>query len=249
MRRASAPCRSARPSTSQPLAPAPLLPLTAGVLVFLVVSWSLLGPRLAKRTSWLTESSTACLLGLVTGVLLLIAHSIHSVEWSIIQQLLEFNAAGFFTCVGVCVHAWGGAAREQGLGCGSGMASPNGGRASGRRFASVPPAASTRVPNSWHFVAACTSVVCAAVELALSPRGALCPTPTHSPMPLLPPHTLSALPSMQPCSYLLPPVIWYAGLSVEKSLFFANLPSSECPTSMEASIPAACMLVATCAPL
>jgi hypothetical protein len=43
----------------------------------------------------LTEGSAACALGLFTGIILLIGRRLLS--WSIVTQLLEFNAAGFFT--------------------------------------------------------------------------------------------------------------------------------------------------------
>lgn len=43
----------------------------------------------------MTEGSAACALGLITGIILLIAHQL--LEWEFVTQLLEFNAAGFFT--------------------------------------------------------------------------------------------------------------------------------------------------------
>lgn len=43
----------------------------------------------------MTEGSAATWLGLITGILLLIAHQL--LDWEFVTQLLEFNAAGFFT--------------------------------------------------------------------------------------------------------------------------------------------------------
>jgi hypothetical protein len=43
----------------------------------------------------MTEGSAACALGLITGITLLIGHRF--LDWDIVTQLLEFNAAGFFT--------------------------------------------------------------------------------------------------------------------------------------------------------
>jgi hypothetical protein len=43
----------------------------------------------------MTEGSAACGLGLITGITLLIGHRF--LDWDIVTQLLEFNAAGFFT--------------------------------------------------------------------------------------------------------------------------------------------------------
>lgn len=43
----------------------------------------------------MTEGSAACALGLITGMILLVGH--HFMEWEIVTELLEFNAAGFFT--------------------------------------------------------------------------------------------------------------------------------------------------------
>jgi len=47
------------------------------------------------RSKYITEGSAACGLGLITGFILLIGH--HFLDWDIVTQLLEFNAAGFFT--------------------------------------------------------------------------------------------------------------------------------------------------------
>lgn len=47
------------------------------------------------RCKYLTEGSAACALGLATGVVLLLGHEF--LDWEIVTQLLEFNAAGFFT--------------------------------------------------------------------------------------------------------------------------------------------------------
>lgn len=47
------------------------------------------------RSRYLTEGSAACALGLTTGLILLVFHQFLS--WDIVTQLLEFNAAGFFT--------------------------------------------------------------------------------------------------------------------------------------------------------
>jgi hypothetical protein len=44
----------------------------------------------------MTEGSAACALGLFTGLMLLLFHQ--RVSWQAVTQLLEFNAAGFFTC-------------------------------------------------------------------------------------------------------------------------------------------------------
>lgn len=44
---------------------------------------------------FLTEGSAACALGLATGLALLLFHN--TLSWGVVQQLLEFNAAGFFT--------------------------------------------------------------------------------------------------------------------------------------------------------
>jgi hypothetical protein len=43
----------------------------------------------------MTEGSAACGLGLITGIVLLIGRAL--LDWEIVTQLLEFNAAGFFT--------------------------------------------------------------------------------------------------------------------------------------------------------
>lgn len=47
------------------------------------------------RSKYMTEGSAACALGLITGITLLIGHRF--LDWDIVTQLLEFNAAGFFT--------------------------------------------------------------------------------------------------------------------------------------------------------
>ncbi|WIA30258.1 hypothetical protein OEZ86_000348 [Tetradesmus obliquus] len=65
------------------------------VLVVLVMAWCLGGHHLAKRSRHFTEGSAACALGLATGLVLLVFH--HYTGWSWVNNLLEFNAAGFFT--------------------------------------------------------------------------------------------------------------------------------------------------------
>lgn len=50
---------------------------------------------LHPRVPFLTEGSAACALGLATGLALLLFHN--TLSWGVVQQLLEFNAAGFFT--------------------------------------------------------------------------------------------------------------------------------------------------------
>jgi hypothetical protein len=64
-----------------------------GILVLLVIVWSMLGPRVAQGTRHLTEGSAACLLGLGTGLVLLAFSSSSGMA----ERLLEFNAGGFFT--------------------------------------------------------------------------------------------------------------------------------------------------------
>jgi hypothetical protein len=44
----------------------------------------------------LTEGSAACALGLATGLVLLLGHRLF-LQWSVVTDLLTFNAAGFFT--------------------------------------------------------------------------------------------------------------------------------------------------------
>lgn len=57
-------------------------------VLFLLCHWSC-------RSKYMTEGSAACGLGLITGISLLIGHRF--LDWDIVTQLLEFNAAGFFT--------------------------------------------------------------------------------------------------------------------------------------------------------
>jgi len=71
----------------------PIQHTPTGVLVLLVLVWSMLGPKIAQRTPHLTEGSAACLLGLTTGLVLLVFSS-HS---GVAERMLEFNAGGFFT--------------------------------------------------------------------------------------------------------------------------------------------------------
>lgn len=68
-----------------------------GVLVLLVIIWSLLGHKAAARSQHLMEGSAACLLGLATGVVLLTVHISGSRGAEVAARLLEFNAGSFFT--------------------------------------------------------------------------------------------------------------------------------------------------------
>lgn len=62
--------------------------------MLLVLVWVVGGHSVAARSRHLTEGSAACLLGLVTGVALLVAHASGS---ALAGKMLSFNAGGFFT--------------------------------------------------------------------------------------------------------------------------------------------------------
>eukprot|EP00879_Flechtneria_rotunda_P019082 GHRR01020034.1.p1 GENE.GHRR01020034.1~~GHRR01020034.1.p1 ORF type:complete len:306 (+),score=108.56 GHRR01020034.1:288-1205(+) len=92
------PLVSPTPAPVQPASQAEMVHatnLSTCVLVILVMSWSIGGHHLTRRMRYLTEGSAACALGLTTGLILLVFH--HYLSWEIVTQLLEFNAAGFFT--------------------------------------------------------------------------------------------------------------------------------------------------------
>lgn len=69
--------------------------VSAGVLVFLLAVWTIAGHNISQRTKYLGEGSTACIMGLVTGALLLAFH--HYINKGVIHELLVFNSATFFT--------------------------------------------------------------------------------------------------------------------------------------------------------
>lgn len=83
------------PKSSQILAPP--FHRCAGVLVLLVIIWTLGGHRVVARTQYLTEGSAACLLGLATGLVLLAARAGGGGGAALADRLLEFNAGSFFT--------------------------------------------------------------------------------------------------------------------------------------------------------
>ncbi|KAI8467124.1 MAG: putative sodium/hydrogen exchanger, partial [Monoraphidium minutum] len=83
------------PSSSQESAH--ITSLSTGLLVLLVILWSLAGHRVARRSRYLTEGSAACLLGLATGLGLLAAHGSGGVGREVARRMLAFDAGGFFT--------------------------------------------------------------------------------------------------------------------------------------------------------
>ncbi len=66
----------------------------AGVLVFLVLLYSLLGHRFVIKSKYFTEGSAASALGLLTGLTLLVVFNHYN---GLLNQLLVFNSASFFT--------------------------------------------------------------------------------------------------------------------------------------------------------
>jgi hypothetical protein len=65
--------------------------------VLLVLLWSLVGHRVAARSPHLTEGSAACLLGLATGLVLLVVHAAGGAGSAVAARMLSFNAGSFFT--------------------------------------------------------------------------------------------------------------------------------------------------------
>jgi hypothetical protein len=63
----------------------------------LVILWSMVGHKVTAASQHLTEGSAACLMGLVTGLGLLVVHFIGGSGAALADALLEFNAGGFFT--------------------------------------------------------------------------------------------------------------------------------------------------------
>ncbi|CAL8467488.1 g7026 [Coccomyxa elongata] len=66
-----------------------------GLMVLLMVLWSAIGHQIASRTKYLGEWSAACILGLLTGLVILIMQRYMSAD--VVHQLLTFNPADFFT--------------------------------------------------------------------------------------------------------------------------------------------------------
>ncbi|GIM16542.1 hypothetical protein Vretimale_19126 [Volvox reticuliferus] len=87
--------------------------LTTGVLVLLAAIWSLLGHYLSSRSRYLNESGTACLLGLVAGTALLAWKD--TTNAGLVNGLLRFNSAAFFTYLLPPVIFYAGLSVEQRL--------------------------------------------------------------------------------------------------------------------------------------
>lgn len=68
--------------------------LPAALLVALMIVWATLGHRFASNTRFAGEGSTACLLGLVVGLVLLLARPLFHPE--VLQSMLSFDPANFF---------------------------------------------------------------------------------------------------------------------------------------------------------
>lgn len=79
--------------------PAPCLPphltaMCAALLVTLMIIWSTLGHRFAASTRFAGDGSTACLLGLVVGLLMVVARKLF--HPGVLQSMLSFDPANFF---------------------------------------------------------------------------------------------------------------------------------------------------------
>jgi formate-dependent nitrite reductase membrane component NrfD len=59
-----------------------------------MIVWATLGHRFAASTRFVGEGSAACLLGLVVGLLLLVAR--HLFHPQVLQSMLSFDPANFF---------------------------------------------------------------------------------------------------------------------------------------------------------
>eukprot|EP00884_Botryococcus_braunii_P015756 jgi/Botrbrau1/2864/Bobra.0036s0009.1 len=68
---------------------------TMGILVLLMVLWSSVGHQIAARTKYIGDASTACAMGLFTGLAVLVLQRYISAD--AVHQLLTFNPAEFFT--------------------------------------------------------------------------------------------------------------------------------------------------------
>ena len=66
----------------------------AALLVALMIVWATLGHRFAASTRFAGEGSTACLLGLAVGLLLLVARKLF--HPGVLQSMLSFDPANFF---------------------------------------------------------------------------------------------------------------------------------------------------------
>ncbi|KAL4856839.1 Peptidyl-prolyl cis-trans isomerase [Chlorella vulgaris] len=68
--------------------------LSTALLVALMIVWATLGHRFASNTRFAGEGSTACLLGLVVGLVLLLARPLFHPD--VLQSMLSFDPANFF---------------------------------------------------------------------------------------------------------------------------------------------------------
>lgn len=70
------------------------IPLCAALMVALMIVWSTLGHRFAASTRFAGEGSAACLLGLVVGLVLVVARKLFHPE--VLQSMLSFDPSSFF---------------------------------------------------------------------------------------------------------------------------------------------------------
>lgn len=136
---------------------------------------------------------------------------------AVLNDLLHFNSAAFFTWVtNACVHGCGGGACRVArcVPCVPCVMVPG---------ASAPPARHLRATP-----ATCDTTSIAPPRHGLASAVAqnwavLLAGPCHA--AVLAPYCPTQHCPATPRSYLLPPVIFYAGLSVQRRLFFRNLPT------------------------
>lgn len=63
-------------------------------MVALMIVWSTLGHRFAASTRFAGEGSAACLLGLLVGLVLVVARKLFHPE--VLQSMLSFDPSSFF---------------------------------------------------------------------------------------------------------------------------------------------------------
>ena len=66
----------------------------AATLVALLILWTTLGHRFAAKSRFVGEGSAACLLGLLVGLLFVVARRLFHPE--VLQSMLSFDPANFF---------------------------------------------------------------------------------------------------------------------------------------------------------
>ncbi|GFR50771.1 hypothetical protein Agub_g13036, partial [Astrephomene gubernaculifera] len=81
------------------------------MLVFLAAVWSLVGHYLSSRSRYLSESGTACLLGLAAGLALLACRNRDTA--GLVNEMLSFDSAAFFTYLLPPVIFYAGLSVEQ----------------------------------------------------------------------------------------------------------------------------------------